>query len=130
MLPKLYAEVTLIMDMVAISACILDPFRKLQLFRKWDMTIINNPEYKTSYTAHNQEAFLKYVENEYCAKDRHLPMIKPESLPSNNLFPSAMASRSDWASSEAYEFSSDDERYIPHENVANTMPRHSDQIAF
>ena len=31
-----------------------------------------NPGDETSYTTQSQEAFLKYVENEYCAKQRPL----------------------------------------------------------
>jgi hypothetical protein len=34
----------------------------------WDKGMESNPEDKISYTAQDQEAFLKDVENEYCAK--------------------------------------------------------------
>ena len=33
-----------------------------------------NPKDETSYTTQYQEAFLKYVENEYCAKHRRVPV--------------------------------------------------------
>jgi hypothetical protein len=49
-----------------ISAHILDPFWKLQSFRKLDKGMDINPEDETSYTIQYQEAFLKYVENECC----------------------------------------------------------------
>jgi len=54
-----------------------------------------NPKDETSYTIQYQEAFLKYVENEYCAKQRGVPVNKHETVPSSNLFPSGMASGSD-----------------------------------
>jgi len=67
-LSKYYAVVTLTTGKRLISAHILDPFRKLRLFRKWDKEIDINPEDETSYTIQYKEAFLKYVENEYHAK--------------------------------------------------------------
>ena len=33
------------------------------------------PTDKTLSTAHYQEAFQNFVENEYCDKNRHLPVI-------------------------------------------------------
>jgi hypothetical protein len=67
-LSKYYAEVTPTTGMNLISAHILDPFRKLRWFRKWDKGMNINPEDETPYTTQYQEAFLKYVENEYSAK--------------------------------------------------------------
>jgi len=93
-LSKYYAEVTPTTDMLLISAHILDPFQKLRLFTKWDKGMDINPEDETSYTTGYQEAFLKYVENEYCAKHRRVPVNKLESVLSSNLVPSAMASES------------------------------------
>jgi len=93
-LPKYYAEVTPMTGMLLISAHILDPFRKLRSSRKWDKGMVINPEDETSYTTQYQEAFLKYVENKYCAKHRHVPVNKLETVPSSNLVPSATAS---WA---------------------------------
>jgi len=49
-LAKYYADVTPSTGMLQISAHILDPFRKLQLFRKWDKGIDINPEDRKSYT--------------------------------------------------------------------------------
>jgi len=93
-LSKYYTEVTLTTGTLLISAHILDPFRKLRLLRKWDKGMDINPEDETSYTTQYWEAFLKYVENEYCAKHRRLPVIKLENTPNNNFSSSAMASRS------------------------------------
>jgi aminopeptidase-like protein len=71
-------------------------------------------------------AFLKYVENEYCAKHRRLPVNKPETIPDNNLISSAMASRSGYSSSDPYHLSSNDDEYLMPNNVAETTPEQSD----
>jgi len=91
-LSKYYAEMTSMTGIVLVSAHILDPFRKLRSFRKWDKGMDINPEDETSYTTQYQEGFLKYVENEYCTKHRRVPVNQLETVPSNNLLPSAMAS--------------------------------------
>jgi len=49
-LTKYYAEVTPMTGMLLISANILEPFRKLRLFSKWDKAMDINPEDETSYT--------------------------------------------------------------------------------
>ena len=67
-LSKYYTEVTPMMGILLISAHILDSFWKLRSFRKWDKGLDINPEDETFYTSQYQEGFLKYVENEYCAK--------------------------------------------------------------
>jgi hypothetical protein len=92
-LTKYYTEVTPTTGMLLITAHILDPFRKLRSFRKWDKGMDINPEDETSYTTQYQEAFLKYVENEYCAKHRRLPVIKSDNTLKNNLSSFEMASR-------------------------------------
>jgi hypothetical protein len=78
-LAKYNADVTPTTGMLLISAHILDRFHKLRSFRKWDKGMDINPEDETSYTTQYQEAFLKYVENEYCAKHRRVPVIKLQS---------------------------------------------------
>jgi len=110
-LTKYYAEVTPLSGMLLISAHIFDPFRKLRSFRKQDNEIDINPEDETSYTTQYQEAFLKYVENEYCPKHRHVPVNKLERLPSSNLIPSTTASGSCQSSIDPYDLSSDDDNY-------------------
>jgi len=75
-LSQCYTELTPTMGMLLISAHILDPFWKLRSFRKWDKGMDINPEDGTSYTTQYQEAFLKYVENEYCANHRRVPVNK------------------------------------------------------
>jgi len=128
-LSKSYAEVIPTRGMLLISAHILDPFRKLRSFRKWDKGMDINPEDETSCTTQYQEAFLKYVENEYCAKHRRVPVNKLEMVPSSNLVPSATASGSYQSSFDPYDSSSDDEKYLTPINVAETTPGRSDRAA-
>jgi len=128
-LSKYYAEVTPTTSMLLIPANIVDPFRKLRSFRKWDKGMDINPEQETSYTTQYQEAFLKYVENDYCAKHRRVPVNTLETVTSSNLVPSATASGSYESSFDAYDSSSDDEEYLPLNKVAKTTPGRSDCAA-
>ena len=128
-LSKYYPEVTPTTGMLLISAHILDPFRKLRSFRKWDKGLDSNPEDETSYTTHYQVEFLKYVENEYCAKHRRVPVNKYQSLPSSDHISSATAYRSCQSSFDPYDSSSDDEEYLTTNNVAETTPGQSDRAA-
>jgi len=88
-----------------------------------------NPEDETSYTTQYQEAFLKYVENEYCAKHRRAPVNKLATVLSSNLVPSAMASGLYHSSFDPYDLSSDDEEYLTPNNVPETTPGRSDRAA-
>jgi hypothetical protein len=122
MLPKYNAELTPTTGMLLISAHVLEPFRKLRSYTKWDNGMDINPENETSYTTQYQEAFPKYVENEYCAKRRRVPVNIVETVPSSNLVPSATASRSYQLSFDPYDLSSADEEYLTPNNVAETTP--------
>jgi len=62
-LSKYDDEVTPKTGMVLSSAHILDPYWKLQSFRKWDNGMHINPEDETSYIPQCREAFPKYKEN-------------------------------------------------------------------
>jgi hypothetical protein len=64
-LSKYYAEMTPTRALLLISAHILNPFLKLRSFRKWDKGMYINPDDEKFYTTQRQEAFPKYVENEY-----------------------------------------------------------------
>jgi hypothetical protein len=108
------------MGMLLISTHPLDPYLELQSFRKRDKGIDMNSEDKTSYTTQNHEAFLKYVENEYCAKHRRVPVNKLEIILSSNPVSSATASGSCQSSFDPYDLSSDDEEYLTPNNVAET----------
>jgi hypothetical protein len=68
-----------------ITAHILDPCLKLRSFRKWDQEMDYNHEDETSYTTQYWEAFLKYVENVYCAKQRRLLVIMSNNTLNNKL---------------------------------------------
>jgi len=100
---KSYTEVTPTRGMLVISAHILDLFRKLRSFRKLDKGMDINPEDETSYAAQYQEAFLKYVENDDCAKHGDVPVDKHQSSPSSNPIPSATVSGSCQSSFDAYD---------------------------
>jgi len=93
-LSKYYAEVTPMMGMLVSSAHILDPFHKVQAFRKCDKGIDINSEDETSYTNQYQETFLKYVENKYCVKYRRVQIIQPECVTSNHVFAPGTAAAS------------------------------------
>jgi len=128
-LSKYYAEVTPTTGMLLISAHILDPFRKLWSFRKCVKGMDINPEAETSYTTYYQDAFLKYVENEYCAKHRRVPVNKPQSLLSSNHISSATATHSYQSSFDPYDLSSDDDEYLMSDNVAEMTPRQRNHVA-
>jgi len=128
-LSKYHAEVTPTTNMLLISAHILDPFWKLRPFSNWDKGMDINPEDETSYTTQYHKPFLKYVENEYWAKHRCVPVNKLETVPSSNLVPSAMASGFYQSAFDPYDLSSDEEKYITPNNVAETTPGRSDRAA-
>jgi hypothetical protein len=96
---------------------------------KWDKGMDINPEDETSYTLQYQEAFLKYVENEYCAKHRRLLVIMFDITLNNNLSSFVMASRSGQSSYDPYDVSSDDDEYLIPTHVAETTPGRSDGAA-
>jgi hypothetical protein len=129
MLSQYYAEVTPTTGMHLISAHILNPFCKLQSFRKWDKGMDINPQNETSYTTQYHEALLKYMENEYCVKHQGVPVNKLETIPSSNLLPSVTASGSYQSSSDTYDLSSADEEYLTPHSVADTTPRRNDHAA-
>jgi len=88
-----------------------------------------NPENKTSYATQYQAAFLKYVENKYCAKHRRVPVNKLQSLLSINSIFSTTASGCCQSFIDPYDSSSDNEEYLTHNNVPETTPRRSDRPA-
>jgi len=128
-LSKYYAEVTPMTGMRVISAHILNPFWKFQSFRTRDKGMDINRENKTFYSIQYQEALLKYVENEYCAKHRCEPINTHQSIPSSNPISSATASGSCQSSFGPYDLSSDDEEYLTPNNIPETTPRRRDRAA-
>ena len=124
-----YVAVTPTRCMLVIVAHIIDPFRTLRLYRIWDKGMDIIFEDKTSYTMKYQEVFLNYVENKYCSKRTPLSIIKPESILSDNLFSSAMASRSGQSCYHRYDSSSDEEEYSMPNRVAGMAPRQSHHAA-
>jgi hypothetical protein len=88
-----------------------------------------NSEEETSYTTQYQEAILKYMEIEYCAKHCSAPVNKLESVPSSKLVPSATASGSCQVSVDPCDLSSDNEEYVTANNVPEMTPGLSDHAA-
>jgi hypothetical protein len=70
MLSEYHAAVTPMIGMHLISAHIINRFWKLQSFRLLARGMDIDCEDETSYTTEYPEAFLKNVEDEYCAKHR------------------------------------------------------------
>jgi hypothetical protein len=120
MLSKYYAEVTPTTGMLLSSADILHPLRKLRSFRKWYMGLDINPEYETSYPTQHLEAFLRYVEIEYCAIHRRVTVNTLDTVSSSNLIPSATASGSYQSYFDQYDWSSDDEEDLMPINMDQT----------
>ena len=128
-LSKYCAEVTATTGMLLICELILGPFRKLRSFRKWYKGMDNNPDDETSCTTQYQEAFLKYVENEHCAKHRRVLGNTHESSTSCTLIHSGTASRSCPSPFDPYDLSRYDEQYLILNNVAETTHRQSNGTA-
>jgi len=128
-LSKPYADVTPMTGMLLGSAHILDSFPTLPSFRKCVKGMVIDPQDETSYTIQYKEGFLKYVENEYCAKHQRVPVNKHESFLSSNLIHCATASGSCQSSFHLYHFSSNDEEYLMPNNVAGMTPGRSNHAA-
>jgi hypothetical protein len=94
----------------------------------WDMGMDINPEDETSYTTQYDEAFLKYVENEYCAKHGSVPVNKLETILSCNLVTSATGSGSYQSSFDPHDSSSDDEEYLTPNIVSQTTCGRSNPV--
>jgi len=84
--------------------------------------MVINPEDETSSKTQFQESFLKYLENEYSAKQQRVPVNKLRSILSCNLVPSATAFGSYQLSFDPYDLASDDKEYAAPNNVAETTP--------
>ena len=88
-----------------------------------------NPEDETSYTTHYQEAFLKYVENEYSTKHRRLTVTKHENPQSNDFNHSATPTQFAQSSFDPYDLPSGGEEYLMLKNLAEMTPGLSDRAA-
>jgi len=115
--------------MLLISARILDPFRMLRSFEKWDKGMDIHPDDETSYITQYQQAFVKYVENEYCAKHRRVPVNTHESWLRSNLILSRTVSGTCQSSFDPYDVWIDDEEYFTPNNVAGTTQGQSNHPA-
>jgi len=88
-----------------------------------------NSEDETSYSTLYLQAFLNYVENEYCAKHRQMYLIRHDHVLGSNLFPSPKASGFRQSSLDPYYLSHYDEKYLTHKWVAETTPAWSDRTS-
>jgi hypothetical protein len=124
-LSKYYNKVTPESDMLLIAAHLLDPFPKLRSFRKWDKAMDVNPEDEGSFTAQYKDAFLKYMEDEYCSKDRIKPNFKLETSNQNYSFSTSPLSGPGHSFYDPYDLFCDDAEYITPANLVESTPRHS-----
>jgi hypothetical protein len=121
-LPKYHAKVNPTMRMLLISAHIFDSFRKLPSCRKREKGFDNNPEDEAFYTTQYHDAFLKYVANEYCAKQWRVPVNKLKCGLSSKRVPSATTSGSHQSCCDPYDLSSDELECFTYNNVVETTP--------
>jgi hypothetical protein len=128
-LSKYYADVTPETGMLLIAAQIMDPFRKLRTFRKWDKGMDTNPEDEESFTAQYKDAFLKYVEREYCSSSKLPTAAKQETDEITDMLSTPPRSGPGQSSWDPYDLSSDDEEYLAPQNVAESTPGRSDRAA-
>jgi hypothetical protein len=72
-LTKYYSTVTPDTGVLLIIAHLLDPYRKLRTFIKWDKAMDVGPDEDDSYTSQYKETFIKYVESQYCESPGNTP---------------------------------------------------------
>jgi len=124
-LSKYYTHVTRTTGLLLIPSDIIDLFRKLRSFSKWDKGMDINADDEVSYTTQCQEGFPKYVENEYSTYHRWQSFDKTDRIASNNPFPRT-DSGSGQSCYDSYNLSSDDDEYWTLKNVAEMTPGRSD----
>jgi hypothetical protein len=115
--------------MLLIAAHILDPFRKLRSFRKWDKAMDVHPTDEGFFTVQFKDAFLRYVEHEYCSKDHIKPNFKLETSKQNNPFSTSPVSGSGHSFHHPHDLSSDDAEYITPANLVESTSRRSNRAA-
>jgi hypothetical protein len=124
-----YTDVTPMPGIRLISAYIYNPVRKLQSFEKWDPVMDINSDGKTYYISQYHHSYRKYVENQECGLHGSLPLIKPESIPSNNPFSCAMSLTLGQSCCDQYDLSSDDAEYSVLHSMTEMMLCRSNHIA-
>jgi len=129
-LSKDYTDFTQMPGMHLTLAYIYDPIQKLRSFGTWGNMMDINPDGETYAIAQYHNSCWKYVENQKCAIHGSLPLIKPKSIPSNNLFSSTMSLTFGQSSYDPYVVSSNDEEYSVINNITEMMPRRSNRIEY
>ena len=127
-LTKYYTEVTPETGILLIAAQILDPFRKLHSFRKWDKGMDIRPDDEESFTVQYKNAFLKYVEEQYCTKNAPMPVIKMETPSIPGELTSTPRTGPGQFAYDPFELSSDDE-YTGSSTSQNPTPGRSNRTA-
>jgi hypothetical protein len=115
-------EVTPVLVLLIIAADILVSFRKLQSFRKWDKAIDDNSEDHSSFMAHYNNIYLKYVEYEYCSKDPIIPNFTFETTTHNNPFTTSPLSGPAHTFYDPYDLSCNNAKYITPANIVESTP--------
>jgi len=103
-----YSDVNPMTGTILITVHIFDHFWKLHLCKKWDKQLETNPENETSYSTQHLKVFGKYMENGYCAKYEHFPVIESKCVPGNIHFSCVIGSRCGQSSYDPYDLSSND----------------------
>jgi hypothetical protein len=109
-------------DMLLMALQSINPSQKWRSFQKCNKEMAINHGVKTYDTTQYQVVSLYYVENEYCSNHRQVQVNQPECVPSNNLFPTAMASGFGQSSFDLCDLCSDVEQYLTPNNVAEMRP--------
>jgi len=106
---------------LVISVHILDSFQKSEKYGRWDKGMDINPKDEALYSTQYQEILLMFLENEYCTKHTHVPVLNSNRVLNNILSPSTTASGSIQSFFVPYYVSSDDEEYFTIKDVAERL---------
>ena len=120
-LSKCYAPATPMTGVLVISVHILDSFQKSEKYGRWDKGMDINPKDEALYSTQYQEILLMFLENEYCTKHTHVPVLNSNRVLNNILSPSTTASGSIQSFFVPYYVSSDDEEYFTIKDVAERL---------
>jgi hypothetical protein len=94
--------------MLFIAAQILDPFWKLQSFRKLDKAMDITHKNKGSFTAQYKDAFIKYVEHKYRTRNPITTDTTHNIVPNHNIFSSIPTSGPGQSTCDTNDLPSDD----------------------
>jgi len=90
---------------------------------------VNSQNETSNTTQYQQQAFLKYVENQYSVKHRSLPIVKLQRVLSTRLYFSGIDFGCIESSCDLYDLSSKNAEYVIIKYVAKMTPTWSNRIA-